>query len=67
MDGYPTPVYIANHTLRVVPVPSGTQRIESVYKPLGFQVEVAISLPTITALLLIPLAVRIKRTRGSEQ
>jgi hypothetical protein len=67
LDGYPTPVYIANHAFRAVVVPAGTHQVEFVYKPLSFQIGVPTSLLTITALVLIPLAVRIKRTRGSEQ
>jgi hypothetical protein len=67
LDGYPTPVYIANHAFRAVVVPAGTHQVEFVYEPLSFQVGAAISLLTIAALVLIPLAIRIKRTRGSER
>jgi len=67
LDGYPTPAYVANHAFRVVLVPSGTHQIEFVYKPLSFTIGAATSLLTMTTLLLIPLAVRTKRPRGSEQ
>jgi hypothetical protein len=67
LDGYPTPVYIANHAFHAVVVPAGTHQVKFVYEPLSFQIGAAISFLTMAALTLIPLAIRIKRARGSEQ
>lgn len=67
LDGYPTPVYIANHAFRTVVVPAGTHQVEFVYEPLGFRIGAAISFLTMAALMLIPLAIRTKRSRVSER
>jgi uncharacterized membrane protein YfhO len=63
VDGRPVPLYVADHVLRAVPVPSGEHTVELRYESSPLRVGLAVSL--ISYLVLIALAVAGTRRKSA--
>ncbi len=58
VDGRPAPVFIANHTLRAVPIPSGSSEVVLRYESVALRVGVVVSLVAhgaLAALVFVPV------------
>ncbi|MDP9410732.1 MAG: YfhO family protein, partial [Actinomycetota bacterium] len=64
VDGQPVPLYAADHVLRAVPLPAGEHTVDLRYESWSLRVGLAISL--LAYLLLVGLAVAVKRLRRAE-
>ncbi len=63
LDGHPVPIYVADHAFRAVVVPAGAHAVEFTYRPLSFQIGAAITLLTVTAIVLVSITLRIRSRR----
>ena len=65
VDGEPAPVYLTDHLLRSVPIPAGEHIVELRYESWTLWAGMAISLFTLTALIVLAVATGAQRWRKS--
>jgi hypothetical protein len=64
VDGVPAPIFVANHALRAVPLPSGEHVVELHYVSATLKAGLAISLATLAAFAMLTAAVIVQRLRN---